>query len=62
MGKGGDFPLCAPCPGGRTRVGCWEVLGAVERGRNFRTWRRFREEKKEAVISVPPPFSPLLMT
>lgn len=60
-GKGWRFPPCAPCPGSRTRVGGLDSLGAVERGRDFRTWRRFTEEKMEAVISLPPPFPLLLM-
>lgn len=60
-GKGWRLLPCAPCPGDKTRVGGWDSLGAVERGREFRTWRRFREEKTEAVISLPPPFTPLLM-
>lgn len=40
-------------------VGGWDSLRAVEKGKEFRTWRRFREEKMEAVISLPPfPSSP----
>jgi len=30
----------------------WDSLGNVERGREFRTWKRFREKKMEAVISA----------
>lgn len=60
-GKGWRFFLCAPSPGGRTRVAGRESLGAVECVREFRTWRSFSREKMEAVIFLSSPFPPLLM-
>lgn len=56
-----EIPPCAHCPAGRTKVGGWDSLEAVERGRKLRTWSRIREEKMEAVTSLPLLFPPLLM-